>query len=562
MAGNILTPNAIWGGFKVNTPIGIEVVGERSKGNIIYSDVFIEGRKTADGCVEIFGVYAKSAQLSVSTPAILVLNDLVSGVDYTLIEDLVKRGYAVLAIDLAGKVDGKENFTIYPESVSYANYETVKDKLTAVDGDANQTCWYEWCCAARYALAFLKSQNGVSKVGAIASGDAATVLWQVAGTDELLDAAAFTLNAGWAGYRGIYKYAGTVEPQFDDNMYKFIAGIEPQAYAMHVKCPVLMLAATNSKLYDCDRVYDTVSRINENLFRAVHYSVGYEKGVGYNAYQNLLLFFNELLNKEGGVADLPLEPEIKCEILNGEFLVEVTPSVKDLESVAVYVSEEQIAPSVRCWQKISAFTLSSDGKYTFKYLPYSNSGIVTAFATVKHNSGFELCTNIVAKRFKENEINQAFKQNIIYSSREENSESVFTSVEKEYDFITVSDKSPVKVKKGPMGILGVTAKNGLLTFKMGAKRYKPTDGAMLMLDVYAKEKCVLTVKLFADYAGNKTEYIANVNVLGGDVWHNVQLEMNKFKTCEGMALKSYQKLDAIGFSVDGVDYLINNALWV
>ena len=53
-----------------------------------------------------------------------------------------------------------------------------------------------------------------------------------------------------------------------------------------------------------------------------------------------------------------------------------------------------------------------------------------------------------------------------------------------------------------------------------------------------------------------------VNVFGGDVWHNVQLEKNRFKTAEGMVLKSYEKIDAIEFSVDEGEFLLNNALWV
>jgi hypothetical protein len=51
-------------------------------------------------------------------------------------------------------------------------------------------------------------------------------------------------------------------------------------------------------------------------------------------------------------------------------------------------------------------------------------------------------------------------------------------------------------------------------------------------------------------------------LLGGDVWHNVKLTINRFKTAEGMALKSYENIDAIEFNVQGVKYLINNALWV
>jgi hypothetical protein len=46
------------------------------------------------------------------------------------------------------------------------------------------------------------------------------------------------------------------------------------------------------------------------------------------------------------------------------------------------------------------------------------------------------------------------------------------------------------------------------------------------------------------------------------VWQNVKIELSKFKTAEGMSLKDISIIDAIAFSVDGGEYLINNALWV
>jgi hypothetical protein len=113
-----------------------------------------------------------------------------------------------------------------------------------------------------------------------------------------------------------------------------------------------------------------------------------------------------------------------------------------------------------------------------------------------------------------------------------------------------------------MNIDGVTSKWGLITFEPSIKKYHPQEGAMLMLEVYAKEQAVLTVKLVADYFGDKVEYMASVKVLGGDVWYNVQIEINKFKTAEGMSLKSYDKIQAMEINVEGSDYLINNALWV
>ena len=113
-----------------------------------------------------------------------------------------------------------------------------------------------------------------------------------------------------------------------------------------------------------------------------------------------------------------------------------------------------------------------------------------------------------------------------------------------------------------MGIEGVGCNGGLLSFIIGSKKYKPTDGAMFMIDVYAKEKATLTIKLITNYFGNKIEYLYTTNILGGDVWHNVQIDMNKFKTVEGMSLKEYAKLEAIEIDVKDSEFLINNALWV
>ena len=83
MAGNILTPSSLWGGFTVPEKLGVESVGEKVEWDVVYNELNIEGRKTADGTVEIYGVFAHAKQLAMSSPAVLVLNDLDKGVDYS-----------------------------------------------------------------------------------------------------------------------------------------------------------------------------------------------------------------------------------------------------------------------------------------------------------------------------------------------------------------------------------------------------------------------------------------------------------------------------------------------
>ena len=511
MAGTILTPTAIWKDFEISIPQA-QIIDEIQDENVVTTRLFIDGKEEKDGKTKIFATLTRKVDCK-KAPAILLLRDFDNSGDDALSLEFVNRGYSVLSIDIEGKIDGKEYFTLYPESVSYANYSIVKDNLDEVEKDATYTCWYEWVCCARYALKYLSAQPFVSKIGGFGIGEAATVMWQVAGCDKNLDCAVFVLNAGWSGYRGIHKFAGNVEPQFSDNMYKFIAGIEPQAYAMHVKCPTLMLSATNSYRFDCDRAADTVARISNEVFKSLHYSVGYRERVSGEAFRVANIFLEEFLRKKSG--KLQADVDISCEIKDGK--IEVIVSVDDnVKSVELYASEEIHNPAKRCWQVVCGGK-KVDGNYIFEYSPYHKSNQATFFAQATYKNGFVAGTKIINKKFTEKEVLSSHKSKILYSSRNCGAESIFSAAHQFEDRktqVNTEDKKRVEVKKGPMGIDGVCCKWGLLTFKFATQKDCPVDGSILMMDVYAPNKGVFTVKLIADYFGNKTEYLYSVNLLG------------------------------------------------
>ena len=214
-----------------------------------------------------------------------------------------------------------------------------RQKTNFKPSHAQQTCWFEWCAVLRYALKYLKGLPFISKVGALGFSKVATALWQVAGTDANLDCVSVALNSGWLGYKGIFKFGGMVEPQFSDQMYKFIAGVDSQSYALQIKCPTLMLSATNDPNFDLDRAYDTLSKVPDTVFKAMHYSVNNFDRVNNDAFNNLILFFNKfLLDKD---IELPKESQIKCELKDGKLLVEVDADDVDqiqIRKVQVFVA--------------------------------------------------------------------------------------------------------------------------------------------------------------------------------------------------------------------------------
>lgn len=560
MAGAILTPKSIWQNFTVDKNFTVECLSQRKSGETVTTRLFLSGRKVDDGFVKIYCELVRNINLE-NCPALLLLQDLGAPNDKRLVNDLVKKGYAVLTVDLEGYSENKEFFTAYPLSLEYANYQNVKENLYSVKEDVTKTCWYEWVGCVRYALAYLKSMPFVTKIGGFAIGESATTLWQVAGTDKILDAVVFAFNAGWTGYRGIQKFALNTQSPSGDELYKFIAGIDAQSYAMHVACPTLLLCATNHPVYDVDRSADTLAFINPKHYSALHYSVGSTDAICGEGYVNAILFLDKFLcdNKE----KLPTPIEISGAIKEGVFNATVSVDTIGLKSVNIFVAEQQENPKMRSWQKLD-FVRVKDNKYEFDYLPFNTAKIITAFAMATYANGFSVCSKIIAQRFNEKQVNHVYKSNVIYSSREKYAESTFFSPceVQSLSKIALTDKSTVVIKKGPMAIYGITGKCGLTTFKVSNEKFKLNEDAMLMMDVYVKEACELNVSFICDYFGESTEYVARVKLNGGEVWHNVQLEINKFKTAEGMALKSYERIDALHINTSNGEFVLNNLLWV
>ena len=564
MAGNILTPQALWGNFKRDKEPSAETISEKKVGDVIVSHVFISGRNTQTGQVKIFATIARNVQLSIM-PAVLIVQDLESRSGDDVVIELAKRGYMAVSIDIAGKREDGLNYTLYPEEIEYANYVNVNETLTEIEKGVKDSCWYEWGIAVRYAIGYLKNQPCISSIGAIGIKGGATLLWQVAGTDNSLSAFVAVMNAGWQAYKNQFKFkvAGT-DTQMSENMFKYVAGVEPQSYATGVKCPTLMLVATNSNRYDADRAYDTVARIDDKIYSTLDYTPNAVSNVGISAIRNTILFLDEFLMRGLKTAEnLPSNPEVKCAIKNGKIEIEVLADETELSELCAFVSEGVETPCLRAWRKISGKDKNEKGRRVFYYSPYPESGIVTFFVQARYDSGFTVCSPISAKKFKPEEVEIKYKERIVFSGREEDAVSIFgeRSLVDESFSLKIDKNVGVKEKSGPMGISGAYAENGLITFKINAEKDKPVDDAMLMLDVYVKSDDELTVKLICDYFGKKTEYMCKVAVKGGKVWHNVQLDMNKFKTADGKIIKSYSQVNAIEFSLNGT-YIINNVLWL
>ena len=566
MSGNFLTPTALWKNFKTDGEVKAEIIAKTVDRDLSVIHLRISGKKTADGEVGIYATLTHKAQVTLA-PAIVLVQDFNTNEANALSDELAEKGYVVLAVDIAGATDfniGKtiegveKPYTLYPESLSYANYDKTAEDKSEIAGDASATCWYEWARVVRYAVEYLKTQSLVEKIGIIGIGGGATPVWQVVSDSCGISCAVIVANAGWKGYRGIDKFGDTPEPQFSDDALKYIAGIEPQAYAAHVKCPLMFLAPTNSPDYDIDRSYDTVSRISAKIYAAADYSVGERRTVGVDCFNEALVFLDAMLIKD---AVLPKPLSVKSAVAGKPLQVEVSPDKTGLKDIAVYFAEGETLPALRAWEKVSAFKESENGAYLFDYTPYAGSKTVYFFARAEYDNGMRICSGVACKKMDESKYEDV-KQRVLYSSRfSVGANGFYTAGENVGGIVFKTDKnSAVTVKNGPMDITGLFCPTGIVTFKINAEKYKPLQGALLMCDVFVKGGGDFKVNAIADYFGERTVYTAVVKLFGG-LWQNVKIEINNFKTAQGLALKTYDNIEALEFSADS-DFLINNILWV
>ena len=562
MAGTILTPTAIWADFAITEPVVSESLGVYTQGDVQVERMYLKGKSCPDGNVRIYGVLARNVKRP-TAPAIYILQKFSDGADEKLAFDLALKGYTAFVVDVSGSDGINNNHTLYPQSLSFTNL--INAKLFSVGQDVKKTCWYEWGCTARYALEYLKNLPNVSQIGLIGIDDAATVAWHLAGTVKTFSCAAFVSNAGWGGYSGSYKFSTKIDKEFSDEELMFLAGIEPQTYAGHVKCPTYVAVATNSGEYDFDRAHDTYAHISDQVVKAINYSVGRLNGVDCKAYDNLIKFFKYNLPLDGKKeGKIPNGLEIKCELIDGKFVINLTPDTNELKKLSVYAGEEMLNPALRQWQKLVDCKRNPDGTFTFEYEPYSQSQIAMFFGVAEYKDGFEVGSEVIARRFNAKDVTKNHKSKLIYSSREKCASSAFYPLKNtDYKPSGLSIKSDINVieKKGAMDIMGITCESGLISFRMASKKYKPQDGSMIMLDANLKRDGEVTVSLVADYFGKKTTYTSRISVKGGEVWNNIKLESKNFKTEEGLNLKTFENIEAIIINAD-TEYLINNLLCV
>ena len=563
MANKILTPITLWSDFNETLPLQPQILSDSTEDGVAVSRVRFSGRAAGDGRVNIFALFARPVG-DKDCPAVLVLPDCRLTADKTLVKMFAKKGYAVLMPDYRGVWGEETDHTVYPQAIDYANYSLAGRRFNFADDTARETCWYEWTALARYCVRYLREQPFITNVGAVGLKAGGEIVWQLAATCDL--ACAVTVCAGgWRAYRGIFKYGDNTELKMDDERYRFLAGIESQSYAQYVRCPVLMLCATNDENMDADRAFDTYARINPEMQKSFYFAARYDGHIGNTGLNDLFHFIEKYLKEKDRFIPEPVAVAIEED--EGDLVARVNLERNTggrLDYCDVFMAEDNPDASTRDW---TICPLKRDDRkegMVFYLNVYKNAGRVFGFAKAKYKSGFAVSSKIAVKKIEKQYANMTDRSRILYSS--ENGRDSFTidntSGKLIADCFLNNDSPPVVMMNGPFGIRGIYSPYGLKLFRINEERYRPAEGALLKFDFYSPQPCTLRVNLIVyEAGGGRDVYSCTLSANGGEHWSNFVVGAKDFKNSVNKPLGQIRDAKFMTFYSESA-FCLNNLIWL
>lgn len=558
----ILTPVTLWSDFDDSLPLNTEVKNEYTKGRAVLSLISFSGRAVGSERVHIAALYARPAD-SVNCPSVLILPNADQTYDETLAERFAAKGYAVLMPDYRGEWDGASDHTVYPQAVSYGNLRDAGRHLMYADETAAETSWYEWTAVARYSLRCLKEfcpEKPTGVIGIKAGGD---VAWQLAATADGISCVIPICAGGWAAYKGIRKFGENTELKMDEERYRFLGGVDAQAYAQYVRCPVLMLCSTNDRRFDADRAFDTFARVNPQQEKTFYFSARYDGHIGNTAFNNLNLFIDKYLKGREVFVPSPIEISIE-EDEDGELIAKVCFDRNgEAEYCEAFMAEDNLDSSLRDWTRCEHKRNDGDDTAVFRLNIYSGAKTVFAFAKAKYSCGFAVSSKIAVKRIESSYTNATPKSRILFTGR--NGTDSFTL--DKYDNNVIADcfldnsVKPIRLIDGPCRIKGVYSSYGLRSYRLNDSKYRPADNAIIQFDIYSQTEASVLVCVYTVSGDVRECYACPLQLSGGEEWESRTLSAKDFKNEVGKPLGQFNDGKYITFSSKNL-FCINNLIWL
>lgn len=564
----ILSAVALFKKFKTDTPLGASEWGIEEKHGVRVSHVSYSGHAEKDGSVRIYARFGRPIGAGKKS-TVLLIPDAGKPIDEELFWYFLEKGYAVLMPDYSGKMQNDPDGTlrtVYPPSLAHGNFEQARGLLDMQDLEAEETTWFEWTYVALFSLEYLRSREEVGNIGVIGIRTGGDIAWQTLLSPHVK--CGVPVNAvGWRSFSALAKFGENVAHNLSDDTHKYIAGVEAQSYAAYVKCPVLMLCALHDSAIDCDRAYDTYSRLGLEEGNALVYSSSSGACIGPNALTDMDLFLEK--NLKGREIYIPDTLNVQLKEVNGELEITVECDKEGLlDEAGIFYSESDVKTrcAYRDWHRVfkTSGKTVKNGTFTHTIKPFAGTSAAFVYAYAKYINGFRVMSKITAKKLKADPT--AVKNRMLYSGKEMDAFVVEQYKDYSVGDIFLEREAAIKACQGYGGIKGLYSVGGMRMYKISSPQYIPDENALLKFDVYSKQTNTVKITVSAGDVETGTErYSYFLEISGGGKWKRIILKSGDFKSeYSGKSLRNFSEGRALSF--EGTDeekeFALTNILWL
>lgn len=539
----LITAHTLWKDYNLKIlPLNETVLKTDVTEKYSVKHVYFNGEATGDGVTRIYARLYSPACIPTGASVVL-MNDVDDPFDTTFIDVLTDCGYTVLALDYAGKRDGDGKFTIYPESLSAANWFSENGGAKKITANPKLSCWYVYATVMLRGYTYLESQPDLDKTKISFFGVRR-------GAFQVYKAAFVRPDAACAIALFNSSYVEGLDLNSVDAM-SYNTCLSNNIYAPLLTVPTYILESSNNRensLFTTGALYSTASE-SCNLFIAEH-SDNTLTSVQLNS---LIAFINGVCFSH---SELPKAAELNAVNSDRALYYEIyLPNPEDAEEVNLFYSHGDVGGAYRYWSK-PALERVSENEYICKADVYVLKDETSAFVNVRYKNGIILSSEIITKipYMMGVSAKEIVKSRLVYDTDMGTDDWLImnASVGKSYE---------LSISTGGNGISGITSSaNTLSTLKIGDENTSGERDSLLQLLVYSFSLQTLTITVTCKNEHGTSSYSALKRPEAYEEWTKITLSASEFKSHDG-PMQGWDK--AVCITISGEDkLLVNSLLWI
>ena len=547
METKFLTPVGLWKNFNTQLDSAPEIsyIDFSKKENysvtkFYFTPIAEEGGKIR-GYVEMY------KPLEPTSKSILIVGDTLKNQQEAPYYQFIDRGYTVMFLDLTGRLDNNRVATLYQGDFSFGAFKNAKDLLYTATPSAEVSPYFLWSKICRRFLSFAEKELAIEKPIVIASGAFTPVLWHLGGMDERISGIVSLLGSAFNS-RLVRK------TDLDDNLDRWDTGIAPFTYARLLKCPALIVTASNAPESEHEGAFAIANTIPEGASLSILVSPLLSGQIYHETLDSMARWFDDRF--ENSVA-VPSSPVLEYTLNDAMLDVKVKlPEIdKPLIGVDLWYCFNETNPVFRSWA-FKSVRPNEEGSFESKIKVFPDCQVIYAYATATYENQISLSSPLIKVKIPEDAPRcKQIKSQLIYDN----------TMDKKFFSITkglFADTNNMQVLKCPLGIPGVSVKSGELASYVVGEDLRFSIGEALQFNAYSLEDKQFEIFLVREIEENQYAVYSTVcNLPGEEGWQKLTISLGDFRDSEMKPLPSWKKLKMIRFkNAEGI--LFNNMLWV